>query len=219
MKAYYGVSTLLPFELIERLPKSTTWGVVPPAPTVQLVFVMGTDELRGNRVVLEAHPGTAIVFDSRMNARSLGIPVLNLDKPLMPQLNTCNALLIVRRDPVKRLLAQTHRSFVGAFLTHAYRVRDAEQQQRLRDDVFCSVWENSLHKVCKKYAGRKEIAFLLGSPMAQNLCNAVQELRNGVSARRASQAHQISAFDLNYIAKFIERKNPAKHSKRPNSTI
>lgn len=207
MRAYYGVCDELPETVIQRLPRATRWSYLSDSDTSDVVLIMGMDELRANWQRLDAHPGVAIVFDAAVYYASWRMASLDLSQPLGPQLRRTNTIRRVRRDPVKRLLAKTRASFIGNFITLTYKTRDPGKQSALRDRVFDALWENQLVRARKHYASNREVLALLNSVEAHSLALAVQAVRAGKTVSVASRLFKISAFDLNYLAKYMERKH------------
>lgn len=206
MKCCYGVSTALPEDVIPLLPRHMVWSQPGGIAHVDALLVSGIDQLRKNWNSIKDTSVIVIVFDARVRLDSWRIPELDLSRSLLRQLSRDNTISHRVRNPIRKLLQATAKSFVSNFITLSYKTRDIEKQTLLRREVFGCIW----HGTRAEYAATinkksTDILGLLQGEDAQALELACLQIRTGVPVATAAKQNAIAPFDINYLMKFMSK--------------
>lgn len=205
MRCCFGISTALPETVIQRLPRGTTYGY-PDTVAADVLIVPGIDTLRRVWSQVKDQDVAVLVFDADVRLQSWRIPMLDLTAPLGKQLKSANTIKYQARNPIKKLLSKTAKSFVSNFVTLTYKNRDVEKQAALRKEVFGALWRGERLKLVGAINKKAvELLALLNSEDAATLETALQEVKGGKKVALVAKAYKLSTFDLNYVVKFMEK--------------
>jgi hypothetical protein len=195
----------LPETVIQRLPRGTTYGY-PDTVAADVLIVPGIDTLRRVWSQVKDQDVAVLVFDADVRLQSWRIPMLDLTAPLGKQLKSANTIKYQVRNPIKKLLSKTAKSFVSNFVTLTYKNRDLEKQAALRKEVFGALWRGERLKLVGAINKKTvELLALLNSEDAATLETALQEVKSGKKVALVAKAHKLSTFDLNYVVKFQQK--------------
>lgn len=203
MRCCWGVDSLLPADLVAKLPRGVTYGY-PETVAADVLFVPGIEALRGVWSSIKTQNVAVIVFDTRIRLKHWNVQSLDLTVPLGPQLRSENTISYVARNPINKLLRKTAASFVSNFLTYSYKLRDPLKKQTLQHEVFSALWQGRRTALADSTNKKStDLIGLLRTTDAANLEAALREIQAGRKIPQVAKAYKVAKFDLTYVLKFL----------------